>query len=420
MEKKQRQNCCKLKIYPNLLKSSKKTGLVPFYLKLTYLKKKEFRLHETFDVTKEELKHWNKLKECIDSNDSKYEDLNIKLDEIKLNFKKYIREHNGSPVSSVDDIMLQIMGLKKNDSNQSILGFIDNYYKQTIDNSNELSSGTKINYKKAIGHFRNFCTIQGHKNMLLTEFKYADARKFQTWMGSKDGPNNLPSSASGIIKNLKHIIGEAVRCDLITKNPFTELKLNHKSCSHTSYLTIDQVKKIKDFEPPIKSSDLVFYKDLFLFSCFTGLSVCDVQKLSKEVILPVLNGRNKIDTSRQKTDKTIIQILPIKAQEIIKKYQGMNRSNVFPKFCPYTYNKKIKLIGAFSGLNINLTTKIARTTCHQMLINVRYIDDMYKRKYMGWSNDSDIRAFYTTIEDKVLMENTNLIDQYINDNLYKN
>jgi hypothetical protein len=65
-------------------------------------------------------------------------------------------------------------------------------------------------------------------------------------MGSKDGANNLPSSASGIIKNLKHILGEAVKCDLIVKNPFADLKLNHKCSSHTNYLTIDQVKKIID------------------------------------------------------------------------------------------------------------------------------------------------------------------------------
>jgi integrase len=419
MEKKQRQNCCQLKIYPNEGKISKKTGLLPFYVKLTFQKKKvEFRLFDHYDVKSDTLKFWDDKTESLNKSGSSCEDLNIKIDEIKLNFKRYMRENNNTPKHSLNEIMYQILGIQKVNINQTILNFMENHYNQVIINLNDISIGTKTNYKKSINHFKKFSTVHNQMNMLLTEFQYTDARKFQIWMGSVDGANNLPSSASGIIKNLKHILAEAHKCDLISKNPFDKLKLNHKCSSHTPYLSIDQLKKIVDNELGSKNNNLAFYKDLFIFSCYTGLSVCDVQSLSKDVLMPVFDGRIKIDTTRQKTDRGIIQILPLKAQEIIEKYIGLSRLTIFPKFCPYTYNKKVKLLGAFSGLGINLTTKIARTTCHQMLINVRYIDDMYKRKYMGWSNNSDIRTYYTTIEDAVLMANTNLIDKYLNENVY--
>ena len=342
MEKKTRQNCCQLKVYPNSSKMSKKSGLLPFYVKLTYQKKKvEFRLYDEYDVKAESLKHWDSKNECLMSNDSRYDDVNIKIGEIKLGFKKYMRKHNNMPDHSLNEIMSQILGIKKVDLEQTTIKYIDDYYNQTIVNSNVLAKGTKVNYLKAINHFKKFCCVYGYNNMLLTGLKYEDARKFQTWMGSKDGANNLPSSASGIIKNLKHILGEAVKCDLIIKNPFADLKLNHKCSSHTNYLTIDQVKKIIDFQTTSNNKDLKFYKDLFLFSCFTGLSVCDVHDFSKDALLPVFDGRSKIDTSRKKTGKVIIQIIPKLAQLIIEKYSGMDRLTVFPKFCPYTYNKKL-------------------------------------------------------------------------------
>jgi hypothetical protein len=47
-----------------------------------------------------------------------------------------------------------------------------------------------------------------------------------------------------------------------------------------------------------------------------------------------------------------------------------------------------------------------------MLINVRYIDEVYKRLILGWSNQSNIADVYTTVEDDVLIGNAELIDEY--------
>jgi len=419
MEKKKRQSCCKLKVYPNISKLSKKTGLLPFYVKLTFQKKKvEFRLYDDYDIKEDVLKYWDEENECIQGNSLCYEDLNIKISEIKLRFKKYMRENNYTPKHSLNEIMAKILELQKIDIDQTVIKFFEDYYNDTLIKSNAISDGTKRNYNKSINHYKNFSIKYGYENMLLSELKYIHTKKFQTWLGSEEGPNNLPSSASGLIKNLKHIMKEAVKCELINKNPFDDLKLCYKGNSHTSYLTIQQVKQVNELENGVLPNDLQFYKDLFIYSCYTGLSVCDLQKLSKEDMKPVFNTRVKVDSFRKKTNNIIVHIVPKQALDIMEKYSGMDKSTLFPKFCPYTYNKKLKLIGAYCGLNINLTTKIARTTCMQMLINVGYINDLYQNVYMGWSNSNDIREFYYTIEDNILLKNTVLIEQFLDEHIY--
>ena len=74
----EKQNNLRFKIYPNPIKKSKKNGLIPLYLKITYKKEKaEMRLMDTFDLKEEAFKQWDYKFMCVDNN--KYGDLNDKI-----------------------------------------------------------------------------------------------------------------------------------------------------------------------------------------------------------------------------------------------------------------------------------------------------------------------------------------------------
>jgi hypothetical protein len=77
----------------------------------------------------------------------------------------------------------------------------------------------------------------------------------------------------------------------------------------------------------------------------------------------------------------------------------------------------LKEIAAHAGLNINLTTKISRTTCNQIVVNTGQFDLIYKRAYMGWSNSNDIQDVYTTLVDDVLLQNTLRLEAYLMNNI---
>jgi integrase len=107
-------------------------------------------------------------------------------------------------------------------------------------------------------------------------------------------------------------------------------------------------------------------------------------------------------------------VLPKAAEKIFYRYNGTSRSQtVFPSFSADDFREKLKLIAVLADINVNLTTKLSRTTCNQMLVNVGSFDNIYKRAYMGWSNISSIESIYTTLVDDVLVRNTRNIDEYL-------
>lgn len=147
--------------------------------------------------------------------------------------------------------------------------------------------------------------------------------------------------------------------------------------------------------------------------CYTGLSFSNVITLSDDCLLPIDDSRIKLDTQRVKTKETIIQILPKEAQKILEKYALNNKGILLPKVSLETVNLKLKILQAAANINITLSTKIARTTCNQLLNNVGFFDPVYKRLYLGWSNLKDISNVYTTIDDHVLLKNTIRVDTYL-------
>jgi site-specific recombinase XerD len=107
-------------------------------------------------------------------------------------------------------------------------------------------------------------------------------------------------------------------------------------------------------------------RDIFLFSCMTGLAYADVQKLKRSEISIGVDGEKWIFTRRQKTDIiSRIPLLPI-AQEILNRYmdneQCKNEDRVLPVLSNQKMNAYLKEIADLCGINKNLTYHIARHT----------------------------------------------------------
>ena len=410
-----KQSNLNFKLYPNRLKQSTTNGKYPIYFKLTYKGSKvEFRLLKTYDLTEDELSLWDE--EFMRIGGNKHAGTNTTLNNLQSNFDKYLRANNDAidPNHSLENIRDIILEKIQPKTNWSVKGYCDYYYNERVVPSNKIGEGTKGNHKKAIKHFTNFLTKQNLLKMPLSAFKYKNAGDFEIYMG-KDAKNR-PTSTSANIKWISKIFKEAIKEELIEKNPFAGLKLVYFSEDRTPNLTINQVKQILECEEITADDDLVFYRDLFLFGCFTGMAVSNIMSLTNECLFPLSDNKIKLDTQRVKTGELTVQVLTTAAKRIIEKYAGIsfgNKARVLPKFDAGTFNERLKVIGAHARINIILTTKISRTTCNQMLINVGGFNMIYERTFMGWSNLSDIQSVYTRLEDEVLVRNTDNIDKYL-------
>ena len=420
-----KQKNVSLKVYPNRIKQNKTTGNCPVYLKLTYSGQKvETRLDASLDLTSSELHLWDEMLMRVRTKDST---LNNYIHVVEQRFAAYNIEHNYQLKHPLKNLLDTILGREEEmASKTTVHSFCKNYIDKNVNLSNEITKGTKTNYHKAFNHFSSF--LSNHKMMdcSIADFKYNHAVDFKLYMGSPE-VNNSAVSTSSNIRRIKTMFNEAINLDLIVKNPFDKIKMVYRSKEKTPCLTINQVKQIIACDAIANNPDLLYYRDLFLFGCFTGLSCISIINLATNVLFPIYTNRIKLDTLRDKTGKMIVQIRPSPAQRIMEKYSTLRqqgRVKVFPTFCNETFNIKLKEIAAHAGLNINLTTKISRTTCNQIVVNTGQFDLIYKRAYMGWSNSNDIQDVYTTLVDDVLLQNTLRLEAYlinnIGDDLLKN
>lgn len=192
--------------------------------------------------------------------------------------------------------------------------------------------------KKLVGKEFSFRTLQRYsttqKHLLAFISKYykekdyavkdIDTRFINSFIYFLKTEYNISHNSSlKYLAYLKKIVRIAFANGWMDKDPFYNFKLKAQSMER-EFLTKEEIGKIMDQEFTI--SRLEHVRDIFVFSCFTGLSYSDVEKLSEDDVVKGIDGNFWIKIKRTKTKSlSSIPILPI-AQNLIEKYQDKNLS----------------------------------------------------------------------------------------------
>ena len=165
------------------------------------------------------------------------------------------------------------------------------------------------------------------------------------------------------IKKLKKIIRQCVANDWLDKDPFKYYKITPKE-THRNFLLKDELELLMNKDFPVQRLDQV--RDIFLFSCYTGLSYSDVMMLTQKDISIGIDGEQWIFTKRTKTGTASrIPLSPI-ARSILEKYSHqphiMSSGILLPKLSNQRLNSYLKEISDICGFNNELTFHCARHT----------------------------------------------------------
>ncbi|WP_308813189.1 tyrosine-type recombinase/integrase [Aestuariibaculum sp. M13] len=124
------------------------------------------------------------------------------------------------------------------------------------------------------------------------------------------------------------------------------------------FLSPEELVLLEGYE--FRQPRLKLAKDLFIFSCYTGLPYLELMNLKAANIVGGFDGNKWIKIKREKTSKDLsIPLLP-KALKILDKYAG--NEFVFPRISNQRYNSYLKEIASIVGVDKNLTTHMARRT----------------------------------------------------------
>ena len=226
----------------------------------------------------------------------------------------------------------------------------------------EYAAGTLERYETSLKHTKDFLSWKYNlTDINIEKIDHAFITEYEFYLRSERKCAN--NTAVKYIKNFHKIINQCMANGWLNKDPFSNYKAKVKDVERV-YLTEEEIQTIinKDF----KIERVAMVRDIFVFSCFTGLAYIDVKQLTKNNISLGIDGDKWIFKNRQKTDTTSkIPLLPM-AQEIINKYENhpvcINEDRLLPILSNQKMNAYLKEIADLCEINKDLTFHIARHT----------------------------------------------------------
>jgi len=195
----------------------------------------------------------------------------------------------------------------------------------------------------------------------LSRLNYEFIENFEFWL--KSVRNCDHNATMKYLANFKKVALRCIKNGWLPKDPFAGFKLSLHEVK-IIVLTDHELDLIAKKQFATERIEKV--RDIFLFSCYTGLAYADVKKLKRSEIAKGVDGEDWIFTSRQKTDTdSRIPLLP-EAKTILKKYeenpQCLNQDRAFPVMSNQKMNAYLKEIADVCGINKRLTYHLARHT----------------------------------------------------------
>lgn len=405
--------------FPNLPKKDVKSGNIPIYMRVCYCRSKaECRLNAA--INENELQRWDPITMRIMERNSS---INHYLNSFENRFTELLILNPTLQNQTAASIRNFLIGVNKEKKKMLLMRFVDDYFEKAVMNNVNRTPGTIKNYRRAINHLRAFIIQQKKLEMLLEEIDFEFASDFKNYLittnPSLQRVGMTEVSASSVIKKFRTIFTQAVDEDLLKRNPFKKVKIKTKSPKRER-LTIEQVKKISTLNLS-PWPYLPLYRDIFLFSVYTGLAYHDAMALTWNDLEERRSGDIKLSISRQKTDVITECFLPVSAIQIVKKYRNNVESEIKKKVLPYRSNKEVneqlKKLAQLAGVSMRLSTHIARHTFRQILAEAGITDMGVIKRLMGQSRNGDVDEVYYQVTEKGLLESKNKLDYLINSHL---
>jgi site-specific recombinase XerD len=276
----------------------------------------------------------------------------------------------------------------------------------------EYAPGTLERYTTSLKHTIEFMQWKYNiSDIDITKIDHAFITDYEFWLRSvRNCANN---TAVKYLKNFNKIIKLCLANDWLDKNPFANYKSKVKEVERV-YLNEIEIQSI--IEKDFKTERLSLVRDIFLFSCFTGLAYVDVKNLTKSHISFGIDGEKWIFTHRQKTESASkIPILPV-TQMIIDRYENHPQCNNEDKLLPILSNQKmnayLKEIAAVCEIEKELTFHIARHTFATTVTLTNGVPIESVSKMLGHKNLKTTQHYAKVLDRKVSEDMKILKDKF--------
>jgi site-specific recombinase XerD len=334
-------------------------GLIPVYMRVT-LGGDRFEISTKLYVQEDQWLHEaGKMK----GSNEEAKRMNSLLDAFRVRAFDYQREimTEGKPFT-IDTYKVKWLGIIT-ERPRMLLEIFEHHNKQMKELiGHEYSPLTFERYTTSKKHTHDFMKWKYNMDdMNIKDLNYEFITDYEFWLKSVRKCDH--NTTMKYLSNFKKIVNICLKNGWLQRNPFLGYKMTKREIERP-YLTQEELNAIstKTFIAPRINQ----VRDIFLFSCYTGLAYADVKKLSRSEISTGIDGEKWIFTHRQKTEtSTRLPLLP-PAQEILDRYtehpQCLNEGRLLPVLSNQKMNGYLKEIADICGITKKMTTHTARHT----------------------------------------------------------
>ncbi|WP_457270320.1 site-specific integrase [Pedobacter sp. UYEF25] len=340
--------------------------------------------------------------------------LNAHLDNIKAEvYAAHTSLSADGKEITADSVKCYYLG--KEEKTHTILEAIKNHNvkMRALVEQEEYAPGTLRRFEVLERHVTNYIAYKYNRtdlNVKRIDHEFIDGFDFYLHTVKENDTN----TANKHVKNLKKIVSICRQYRWISTDPFFGHTLKSKPVLR-EYLTADELKKVT--EKQFTTERLSQVRDFFLFSCYTGLSYADVQKLKLAEIGIGVDGERWIFIYRKKTNtRAAIPLLPI-AASILDKYKAhpycLSNDRALPISSNQKMNEYLVEIAAISGINKTLGNRIAKRTFGTTVTLSNGVPIESVSKMLGHTNIRTTQLYAKVLDKKVSEDMAPLMGKFV-------
>jgi site-specific recombinase XerD len=337
-----------------------KSGDVPIYMRVTV----NTGVAEVSTKQKCDPSKWNATAGRVEGKTQPAKAVNDYLDVVQRKVHEIRKQllDNDQPVTA-ENIKTVLQGKKIEEHVYMLMQIFKRHNEQMAELVNhDFAPATLTRYNTCYKHTLSF--LQWKYKVIdidIAKLDYEFISEYEFWLKSVRKCDH--NTSMQYLRNFKKIINRCLRNGWLPKNPFIGFKMTNREVERIA-LTEAELQTImnKDFA----TERLRAVRDIFLFSCFSGLSYADVKKLKRSEIFTGVDGAQWLTSRRQKTDTVArVPLLP-PAITIMEQYINHPQCTLEDRVLPVLSNQKmnsyLKEIADVCGIHKVLTFHIARHT----------------------------------------------------------
>ncbi|MDP9077656.1 MAG: site-specific integrase [Bacteroidota bacterium] len=276
----------------------------------------------------------------------------------------------------------------------------------------DYADGTLERYQTSYDHTKAFIQWQYQaEDRFIRKLDHFFIEQYAFWLKTVRNCNH--NTTMKYLANFKKIVLICVKNKWLSGDPFANFKMTKLPVIREPLSDWELNTMIrKDF----KNDRLNQVRDIFVFSCYTGLAYADVKKLKRAEIEKGVDGEQWIFTPRQKTDTPCpIPLLPV-ALQLIDQYahhpKCANEDRVLPVLSNQKMNAYLKEIADICGINKELTFHLARHTFATTITLSNGVPIETVSKMLGHTTIKQTQHYAKILHSKISMDMASIREKY--------